>query len=374
MSRGADDAGHSDLRVPDVGFSTTQLAAARAVLAEQATKTRIGLAVLGGSLAVGLGHTLSDVDLYIVYLGPPSPITTVDRQGVQVHIEAMTREAFVALGALGARFQATSDDRRQLFLAESDLKQLVRLATGHRLAHDDIEPELIALLPDRHVVRQILMSRYACDFAVAAEDAFGAADIRDWYTAMAASLAAVLCAAEAALAAADDVYHGAKFLFRRLARTSATCHLVPDLWALTQAPANVAHPHEWARTIVERRLLAGSHLLAWSLLDGWERPLDRLPEFPQWTAAGPRRHPAYSPLRFVDGVALAGPHKGAQVSEGMLRVWRRLNGADLADTLSCLGQHEPDFRAIPEATLTAAVDKLHGYGAVEVERLTSERR
>jgi hypothetical protein len=369
-----DDVGHSRLRVADIGFSAEQLAAARTAIAEQARVARVGLAVLSGSLAVGLGHTLSDVDVHIVYLGPPPVPAETEPDGPPVHIESLARESFVRLGAWGSEFRATALDRSQLYPAESDLKQLVRLATAHVVESDDTDPELAAQLPNRGVVRQILMSRNACDVAVATEDAVGAADIGDWYTALAASLSAVLYAAEAALAAADDVYYGHKFLFRRLSRTPATSDLVPGLWALTQAPATVTDADGWARELVERRLLAASHLLCWSLLDGWESPLDGIPAPPVREAAGPRRSPAYSPLRFTDGIALAGPFTGAEVSEGMLRVWRRLNGGALPDTLRNLARDEPGFGSVPDADLTAAVDMLCDYGAVEVESVTSGRR
>ncbi|MFD1082280.1 hypothetical protein [Micromonospora andamanensis] len=363
---------HSQLQAPDVRFSAAQMTAAREVLAEQARHSRIGLALLGGSLAAGLGHSLSDIDLYVVYLDPPPSTVLDDRDGPPVHIEAMERKDLAELGAVAASFRATSSDRSQLFLAESQLKRLVRLATGLHVAGTD--PELIAMIPDRQVVRQIIMARNACDFAVAAEDAFGAADTGDWYTALSASHSALQHAAEAALAAADDVYHGPKFLFRRLARTSATRHLVPELWFLTQAPVAVAIPNGWARSLVERRLLAGSHLLAWSLLDGWENRVDRFPPPPEQHTSGPRRHPAYSPLRFADGIALAGPHRGAEVSEGMLRAWRHLNGGDLAESLRDLVLHEPGFGTVTQSALTAAVEGLHGYGAVMVDQASSKRR
>ncbi|GHJ53033.1 hypothetical protein Nm8I071_23400 [Nonomuraea sp. TT08I-71] len=366
------DAGHTQLRVPDVRFSTAQLAAARAVLAEQSQQSRIGLALLGGSLAAGLGHSLSDIDLYVVYLDPTPSTVPDDRDGPPVHVEAIEREAFADLGALAAQFRATSSDRSQLFLAESQLKQLARLATGLVVA--DADQDLVALIPRRQVVRQILMARNACDFAVAAEDAIGAADSDDWYTALSASHSAVQYAAEAALAGAGDVYLGPKFLFRRLARTSATSHLVPELWRLTQAPAALARPNGWARTLVEARLLAGSHLLSWSLLDGWDSPVGRIPPLPERRHSGPRRHPAYSPLRFADGIALAGPHRGAKVSEGMLRAWRHLNGGDHAESLRHMVLNEPSFRNLTQSSLAAAVEGLRGYGAVTVDRPPSERR
>lgn len=369
-----DDTGHGRLRVADIGFSAEQLAAARRVIAEQAQVAHVGLAVLSGSLAVGLGHTFSDVDVHIVYLGPPPGITETERDGPPVHVESLTRDSLVRLGQWGAEFRATALDREQLYPAESDLKKLVRLATAFVAESAGTEPELAAHLPNRGVVRQILMSRNACDVAVAAEDAVGAADIGDWYTALAASLSAILHAAEAALAAADDVYYGPKFLFRRMSRTRATSHLVPALWTLTQAPATVTDADGWARDLVERRLLASSHLLCWSLIDGWESPLDSIPSLPDRETAGPRRRAGYSPMRFADGLSLTGPFKGAEVSEGMLRVWRRLDGGQLSDTLRKLIRDEPVFESVPGTDLTAAVDMLRDYGAVETEATTSGRR
>jgi predicted nucleotidyltransferase len=52
--------------VPDVNFSEEQIAAAQAVLDREIGADSVRCAFLSGSLAVGLGHALSDIDIYFV--------------------------------------------------------------------------------------------------------------------------------------------------------------------------------------------------------------------------------------------------------------------------------------------------------------------
>lgn len=349
----------------DTCFSAAQQQAAHEVIEhELGGRDRVGLAYLGGSLAVGLGNASSDVDLYVVLAeegaGRP-PHLLHERGGTPVHVEMVKPDRVRALAAIGSSYTTTGLDRGQLTLDTRELTHLVRLLTGWRLV---CTPEWAATLTGlrREVVRQVIIARRANMFGAFAEDVAGALTSGDLYTAALASAMAVECAAEAALAAADDLYEGPKFLFRRLSRTTVTRSWAPVLWGLlNQAFAGWPDEAELAsggqgdarvermRRIAERRLLAGNFLVTCCLLDGWDQPLRELPPPGADTAAV--RSPYFVPGRFCDGWALMGPGQGYEVNEAVIRLWRN---ADPTSRRAACG-HEEDGDRIRALTAIGAL-------------------
>ncbi|WP_331742711.1 hypothetical protein [Streptomyces sp. NBC_01006] len=81
--------------MPDVHLGEAHLAAARAVLDEAVGRDNIRLAFVSGSLAAGLGHGLSDIDLYVTTTDDaPAPRSVVRTRGFR-----RTAHAGVARGA-----------------------------------------------------------------------------------------------------------------------------------------------------------------------------------------------------------------------------------------------------------------------------------
>jgi hypothetical protein len=344
--------------IGDVRFAPEQLAAAERIVRDDLAG-RVGLAFLGGSYAVGLGHATSDVDLYVVGHDLPDHEVVYTNYGVAVHVGSLAGDVVRRLVDLGTEFRCTGAARDQILLDFRTLNALVRLTTGHRLI---CSPEWSAELAPlrRDVVRQILMTRNANVFAAHAEDVLGALVSGDLFTAAGASAIALEAAAEATLAAADDPYVGPKFLFRRLGRSAVTRDWCPMLWqllnqAFTDWPADdTTASTDRVRAIAERRLLAGNLLLSWCALAGWEQPLVELPAPPADVSAT-SRSPYFAPVRFADGWALMGPDDGYAVSEAVVRLWRDTDGtADgpTARTLAMIGALHPS-RPVPPGRPTA---------------------
>lgn len=337
-----------DWAVSDVRFAPEQLAAAERIVREDLAG-RVGLAFLGGSYAVGLGHATSDVDLYVTGDDLPDQEVVYTKDGVAVHVGRLAGDFVRRLVELGREYRCTGARRGQILLDFRTLNELVRLTTGHRLV---CSPEWSATLAPlrRAVVRQILVARNANIFAAHAEDVLGALVSGDRYTAASASAIALEMAAEATLASADDLYVGPKFLFRRLARNPVTSQWCPVLWQLlNRAFADWPTADEMTddatasldrvRRIAERRLLAGNLLLTWCALEGWEQPLRRLPD-PGGDLSDTPRSPYFAPVRFADGWAFMGPDDGYAVNESVVRLWLDTDGTDdgpVASALAAIG-------------------------------------
>jgi len=329
--------------VPDVHFTERQIAAVRYVV-EHRLGGEAELAFLAGSLAVGLGHGTSDVDVYAVGEGLPEQDRGYEHDGVLVHVTRLDGALVRRLVATGTRFTATGADREQFALDYKVYNALVRLTTGYRVRATPEWQDLLSSLR-RDVVRQILIARHANVFAAFAEDVWGALLSGDRYTAATASTIALENAAEAVLAAADDIYFGPKFLFRRLRRTEVTSSWAAELWRLlNQAFGRGLDDLE---AVVARRLRVGNLLLAWCVTEGWDKPLLQLPA-PQSVVVDEtsRRSPYFATVRLSDGIALMGPDGGYAAAEQVVRAWR---DAD------CFGLDETD----------PAVRGLRAIGAVD---------
>ncbi|WP_410634198.1 hypothetical protein [Amycolatopsis sp. cmx-4-83] len=322
----------SEPAVPDVYFTDRQIAAVRHVV-EHRLGGEIELAYLAGSLAVGLGHGTSDVDVYAVGDHLPGQDHGYEHDGVVVHVTKLDGALVRRLAGLGSRFTATGADREQFLLEFKVLNALVRLTTGHRVKVAPAWQDALAPLR-RDVVRRILVARHANIFAAFAEDVWGALLSGDRYTAATASAIALENAAEALLAAADDLYVGPKFLFRRLRRTEVTAPWAGELWRLLNQVFDAGLDD--VETVAAHRLRVGNLLLSWCVTEGWDKPLAELP--PPAAAETSRRSPYFAPVRFSDGIALMSAEEAYAVDESVVAAWRDadrfgLDGGELSPAL-----------------------------------------
>ena len=232
----------------DLGFDDGQRRAAAKVAAQLASDgVVVHAAYLSGSLAVGLGHSLSDVDLYVVANDDVAKgLERVVDHGAdgQVQINPVPLTEFEGLLELGAEFRATGRDRGQVLIPEEMLLSLIRFTIGERIT-------VAARVADgveafrRETVRKIVMARYARRAAALTEDALGAAASGDVATAVTATNLLCVNAAECLLGALDDIYLGPKFLHRRLARAAADGPVPALVWrACFEAPSPSAGPDE----------------------------------------------------------------------------------------------------------------------------------
>lgn len=342
--------------VADKFVDETHLAAARAVLDRVVDTDKVRLAFVGGSLAAGLGHGMSDVDLYVAAEpGTELPNRAYREAGHVVQINPLSTAKLEQIGAVCAEFTAGRTDRWQVLLSDAELQPSIRYAIGTVLIERDsgLPPTAQALLTVRH----ILMTRWAYDVAGFGEDALGALQVGDELTALQASSIAIECALECVLPSVGDVYLGRKFLLRRVARNQALRPVLPEIWdglRLPEAPPGV----DETTRIVTRRMLFAGHLVVNALLDGWDAPAQRIPEYPgHWQDGGPTRVPWVVPVRLADSWGMAGPDAGYRVKEGTVRLWRELDGRTL-DEVHRGFEDRPHFSGTPRELLDAATAQL----------------
>lgn len=357
--------------IPEIGFSDAHIDAAKRVLVDRfGAPDGVELAYLGGSLAVGLGNDLSDLDLFVVGTNLGDQDQVYEQDGQQVQVIPLRADKVRQLVQLGTEFRERKHYRSPLSGDLKTLMNLVRLATGRvLLASPEWTRELNRI--NRDSLRQSYATVFANQFAGYAEDACGALRSGDLLTALTASALAVENAGEATLAVAGDLYFGPKFLYRRLARTWVTAPWLPYLWQLTHHELTPrTHSAAQVTAVIEERLLAGNALLACSVLDGWEHPLTVLPEPGPYPTAligpGPRRSPFVAPIRFVDSLVLVGPEGTHEVSETMLGLWRRLDGRSLTQLHTTLSHSEPALARLQLDDVWMAVLAYADYGLAEI--------
>lgn len=341
---------------PDVHFNEAHIAAAKTVLEREIGADNVQCAFLSGSLAVGLGHGLSDVD---VYFAPSSTDDARDRSFRQdelmVQLNPLSRDDVSAMATICAGFTDAPGARRQSTLSDKELQKSVRYAVGRTLV------QARDLLPDpdtAHLaLRRTLMTRGAYELSSFAEDALGALQFGDALTALQASLIALEFALESALAGVGDLYLGRKFHLRRAARSAALSSVLGDYLAVCQHPADLGDFRAAADLIV-RRLLLCNHLVGSALLHGWAEPAEQLPALTDnRDGGGPVRSPWVTPARFAESWAMVGPDTGFRTTAEMTRVWLALDGRPLDAVCRSLLENEA-LAGLTTELLDGAVKQL----------------
>ena len=348
--------------IPDQFLDASHLAAARAVLDREIGRENVRLAYVGGSLAAGLGHQLSDVDLHVVFeRDVPAHDFGYRQDGHIVQVNPISLEQLAALARTCERYVATPGDRWQNRLPDADISNAVRYAIGTVL--DDRGSGMPDRETARLTLRRIQMTRKANTTAMLAEDVIGALRASDIHTALWAAQRALESATECALAGAGDLYVGEKFLLRRTARQPSLAPVFPDIWSgLTLPPITIGIAE--TTEVVTRRLHFAGHLVAHALLSGWDEPCAPFPEFRGCTSGGgPVRSPWVIPIRYSESWGMVGPDTGFRVTSAMVRVWRELDGRP-ADEIHRMLSADPVTRGISRERLGAAIGQLAENGVV----------
>lgn len=356
----ADDEFFAQAEVLDMLLDQAHLDAARRVLAEVVGGERIRLAFVSGSLAAGLGHGLSDVDLYVALRQEDGVLElhSYRSDGFIVQVNPLSQEDVDLIASTCSGYSDTAEHRPQTTLAEADLQRCARYAIGTVLVAD-------AGLPSTEVsvltIRRILMNANAYLVSHLAEDSLGAIRSGDPLTALQASQMAVESALECALAACGDVYVGRKFQLRRAARARALRGILRDLRGFLCQPNHAVSLAQTA-DLVARRQLFCSHLVSWSLLEGWEGPVVGFPAFADRQCdGGPLRSPWVTPVRFADSWGMAGPDTGFRTRAAMIRLWHALDGRPADEAYWALIS-STNGQSLPRESFDAAVHQLAHAG------------
>jgi hypothetical protein len=327
--------------------------AATALYHELADAQGICFGIVSGSHAFGLGHATSDVDFYVMATDDgPLESRFYLREGFPVQVNVVTKEKLDRALAWGGDDSEFTTANRTMLDVQDDVRKLaIRLSRGHVVHADDAGRALLARF-DPAVMRRRVIARQARDCGSHLEDVAGALAARDRNTAFTAARVAVTHACEAALAGCDDIYVGAKFLLRRLARVPALRDVLGQIREALDVPTgatpriNSLADDDFAvveRVLRERARLA-AYLTAHTTLEGWESVLTAFPAMVTGDR-GPLRDPFFTLLRFGDGIGLAGPDKSFRVSPDAGRLWLSLDGTRRTNEVGA-GEDDPRVRGV----------------------------
>ncbi|HVK20222.1 MAG TPA: hypothetical protein VM677_02565 [Actinokineospora sp.] len=339
-------------------ITEAHIAAANELLDELSRRYEFSIALISGSLAFGLGHGTSDVDLYVRTVGDePIEDRPYRRGGYSVQVNVITGAKLAeAVSWAGDDSEFTSTNRHMLGVQENVRKFAIRLTRGHVLHLDDEGRAILERL-DVNVIRRRQIARQANVTGIHLEDVAGALTSGDIDTAFCAARIALAHACEGALAACDDLYVGPKFLFRRLRRAHQLRQVLPQL--LTQfnvpwaADPVVVSDEDSVVAAIETQARLASYITSHAVLDGWDGKLEPLAPMRLGTA-GPVRDAYHCLMRFGDGIALTGPDKGYRVSADAARLWLSLDGTRTVSEIGPDDQHPA----------VSGIRQLHKLGAV----------
>jgi hypothetical protein len=339
-----------------VSLADEHRAAAEQVLGS--VRSKFDLAFYSGSLAVGLGHATSDVDIHIVLAeGVHLERRTFDvgQHAIQLTAVPLSRLRYIA--ELGSRLTATARHREQFELDSGLLWDMMRTGSGVLIEGSGEAATLFGSI-NVDVVRQVIMGNHAHPVGRFAKDAYGLLGVGDVRSAYVCAIQALGNAVELALAAGGDLYTLPKFQFARLARSIHAAQ-ANALWQLLYAGPATPTAED-----LERRLWAAGSLVADGLLNGWDSVLTTVPPL-EPVGSGVIRSPYWGLMRFADGYALAGPAKPLRVSAPVARLWSILDGRPFDDLVHASGAESAD-------QVTAAIAHLVRSGAVLDKSRTSE--
>lgn len=326
------------------------------------------LAMVTGSLAAGLGHAWSDIDLYVLDDGGRVEPRGSRVDGFMVQVTPITKEALDRVLPALTRFTATAADRSTLVVDDEFLTLAVRIAIGQVLVdHDALLPPPAA---SRTAIRRLLLARHAIHVGSLAEDVLGGVESGDRWLAVRASVLALEIAVDAFLTATGDLYVGPKFLYRRVARSLQDHGILKTyLGQLSFGEDELERDATFERACHRTRI--ATRLLAESLLRGYDEPAVDWPA-PSTGGAGALTSPWFCPARYVDGWGLAGPDSGFRVSEEVVRIWLSADGKTTLDALDALRAHDPRFVDLDLTRYGEVIERLTTIGAIEVADATRD--
>jgi hypothetical protein len=324
------------------------------------------LAFVSGSLAAGLGHTMSDIDVHILPPeGVPLRFHSVNTPLGMVQANPLSEQDARNLVEMTSEYRVTPRQRDQIAVSDPALRDLVRFAIGTVL---DSEFPVAEAAVRRDVARKIIISRGANHLSSYAEDSYGALRSGDLLTALSAAEIAVRHGAEVLLAAIGDLYVGPKFLYRRLHRHRATAPLLDEILAELAAVSTSDVSASTAERHVTRRLRASATWVTAAAMHAWDRPWpeDREPLRFGGTPVrgGYVRSPWFVPVRYGDSWSLAGPDLGLRVTVQVIAAWLACDGSTAEGVRDHLAGSFPGQEPPTRDTVDAVLAKLASFEAI----------
>lgn len=328
-----------NLYCPDITFSEEQIRAALHVLSALDSGHDCIGAYLSGSLAVGLGHGTSDVDILAV-MPDESRLRSgsVHTAGFEVHFNPIGVSQFRDLVDLSSA-DVPESQHRGVSIPIDRLQLLGKLRLARILVSSD-SCEAIRRRISSQKLRQQFMEKLAVRVSDSCDTCFGCLSIHDYSSSLAASDAALRLSCDVLLASVEDFYCFSKSLFRQLARQPLAASVAPLVWELLQSPS-LKEPEAEVVHLIRNRLFVANDIVFWCMRNASEGPLtSAIPEisFEPVASDGPRRSPFFTPIRFEGGMVLYGLAREFELSRENLELWRLFDGSPLMATFSRLAK------------------------------------
>jgi hypothetical protein len=306
---------------PAAGGEAGLLADARALAGRLARASGAAAALVGGGLAAGLGHSASDIDIYLVG-GQEQSRGQLTAGGRRIDVRQLPIGQILALAQRVAEADLTDDEHARP-LGEADLILAVRLAGAEvAVGRPAVGPALDAL--DQCKLRKLTIGRWLGAALTALEDLCGLDERSEPEAAVLCARTALLAAGKAVAAGCGDLHDGVKWVFRQLRRSGPAGFPQVEFAALTRCdPLQCTQ-----RSLADLLALAQSCLLA-AATAGWQGvPPGDWPAL-AWTPGDGALHraPGWYPLAFdrcVLAVAPAG--RSLRIRQDVALIWALCNG------------------------------------------------
>jgi hypothetical protein len=318
------------------------------------------LAYLSGSLAAGLGHANSDLDIHVVLAsGRNLEHPFARKDGLKVQLNVVPEQVIGELAEATRGYEVRPSNRDQVPIESARLWQMARTCESEFLDGEDAELLSLYRSIDRAVAGKLIAFRFAAEAGLFAEDAYGMLARGDIRSSLVAARMALACSAEVAVALLGDLYALPKFLLARLERHAEFDDCIVGIWDLLQRAPEWSNLEAIAE-LIPRILRAGQQLSADGLLSHWSGggAAYRLPPLAN---DGPKRDPERGLLRFEGTWGIAGPTEQLRVGEDMARLWAACNGQSRDGVQSELIAQGVDA---PSEELAAQIQRLQQRGVL----------
>ena len=301
---------------------------ARSVVLDTVDHGIIDSAYLSGSVAVGLGNSTSDVDVFVVVRDEAThdlPVRQVVRNGLRFDIEFCDVRTILATARSVTDWRAAKSDLSALRMSRIDLDFALRLFYGA----DIIASESLSLCRAQldaysGSVRRLVLSWWSLRAAMYFEDFDGACQEGDADLAGVTGRALIHAAGKALAAAAGDLYVGEKWVYKQLARSMSQDFPIERF----RSYMNAAWTDKFNRGQLELAWFAQNCVIA-SLAMGWFEP--RVQYWPTWNPLqnSVRYARGLMPIRLTDAVLLNGERKIQYlVDPATAMLWGLAHGQD----------------------------------------------
>jgi hypothetical protein len=291
------------------------------------------LAYLGGSVAHGLQHTFSDIDIYLVdnssdrYSEP-----TVDYKGFPIQINHVPESLFAEIETIANPQRFPHTNWRSIKASDDMMKMCTFAVRGPVIAGQQDFRKRCSNLDWNHFCRYA-MSRGCVLISRELEDCAGALSCNQTDTAWLACRSAATLALSVTLAAVRDFYPAARVHLSILQRHEELGYVQPSIRSTLDVPLSSYTKHdddsmrfrsESLYQEIRKRAAIASYLAGVSLLNGWNSRLQDI-SCPKWEDRGLRRNPFYCVQRFGDEIGIAGCDQGLRIGRALAQDWLALD-------------------------------------------------